>query len=142
MPLKEHAVKKMLARTLIFMVITVGVGMAGVRGAQGQQDCVLDTVCLYEDIDFDGQLWLFDMSTPDVGDDVTDQASSVFNNTVQPVTLYREEDFGGFPPLCLNPGTGIRDLGDLSDFSDLSGQELDDDISSLELAIGFCAPSA
>jgi len=119
--------KKVVARVLLPMVVVVGVSVAGMRDARGQQGGDSGALCLYENVGFGGQLWPFFSSSFYVGDDVNDRASSVFNATGMAIVLYSEPDFGGFS-FCLDPGAGFGDL-------DVVG--LNDVISSFE-AVGSC----
>lgn len=103
--------RRMLARVVLpLMIIAMGV----VRGGQAysQPGCEPGAVCLYQDSGYSGLLALFfgDGDVSYVGDDVNDRTSSAYNNTGAAVVLFSDPNFGG-SAICLNPGTGIEDLG-------------------------------
>lgn len=101
---------KIFTRAVLAMTVLVAVGATGAGVAQGQPGCGPGQVCLYDGTGYSGQLWSFPPSTTYVGNDANDRASSVFNETSSAVRLFSEPNSGG-SSICVNPSSGIGDLG-------------------------------
>jgi len=117
-------VKVFLRTALLVATVAIAASTGGQSIAQ-EQDCT-GQVFLYDGTGYSGQLWCFPTTTEDVGVDVTDTASSAFNETTAVVELFSEPFFAG-PSICLEPGTGVDDLSSVG---------LDNTISSV--SVGSC----
>jgi len=98
---------------MLFPVVFVLAVLASGTPAHAQPDCPRNSLCLYDGLNFTGELLILpggeaesDLDRRDFGD----RTSSVFNSSTAPGALYDDTDFKD-RKICVFPGTGIANLG-------------------------------
>jgi hypothetical protein len=83
------------AALLAAVVVGAGAGLAPVSpAAAADTSCEVNSVCLWEDLDWKGQKVTLKRCTPNLGD-FNDKASSYWNTTQYTVRLFEGNDYTG-----------------------------------------------